>query len=44
VDVTENAITIRGERREEHQEQREGYFQSEREYGQFYRTIPLPEG
>jgi HSP20 family protein len=44
VDVTENAITIHGERREERQEEREGYFHSEREYGQFYRTIPLPEG
>src|SRR4051812_23680614 len=44
VDVTENAITIHGERRQEHQEQREGYFHSEREYGQFYRSIPLPEG
>ena len=44
VDVTENAITIHGERREEHQDEREGYFHSEREYGQFYRTIPLPEG
>jgi HSP20 family protein len=44
VDVTENAIAIRGERREEHQEEREGYFHSERDYGQFYRTIPLPEG
>jgi HSP20 family protein len=44
VDVTENAITIHGERREEHEEEREGYFHSEREYGQFYRTIPLPEG
>jgi len=44
VDVTDNAITIHGERREEHQEEREGYFHSEREYGQFYRTIPVPEG
>jgi HSP20 family protein len=44
VNLTDDAITIRGERREEHQEEREGYFRSEREYGQFYRTIPLPEG
>ena len=41
VDVTDNAITIHGERREEHQDEREGYFHSEREYGQFYRTIQL---
>ena len=44
VEVTENAISIRGERREEHQEEREGYWRSEREYGQFHRTIPLPDG
>ena len=44
VDLGENALTIRGERREEHHEERQGYFHSEREYGQFYRTIPLPEG
>jgi HSP20 family protein len=44
VDLTDDAVTIRGERRDEHQEQREGYWRSEREYGQFHRTIPLPEG
>jgi len=44
VEVTENAVTLRGERHEEHEEEREGYFHSEREYGQFYRTISLPEG
>lgn len=44
VELTEDAITIRGERREEHEEEREGYYQSEREYGQFHRSIPLPDG
>lgn len=44
VELTEDAITVRGERREEHEEEREGYYHSEREYGQFHRTIPLPEG
>ena len=44
VDLGENALTIRGERREEHEEERQGYFHSEREYGQFYRTVPLPDG
>ncbi len=44
VELGENALTIRGERREQHEQEREGYFHSEREYGQFYRTIPLPEG
>ena len=44
VNLTDDAVTIKGERRDEHQEQREGYWRSEREYGQFHRTIPLPEG
>ncbi len=44
VELTEDAVTIHGERREEHEEEREGYYHSEREYGQFYRTVPLPEG
>lgn len=44
VELTGDALTIRGERREEHEQEREGMFHSERQYGQFYRTIPLPEG
>lgn len=44
VELRDDFLTIRGERREEHEERREGYLHSEREYGQFYRTIPLPEG
>jgi len=44
VDVAEDAITIQGERRLEHEEEREGMYRSERSYGQFYRVIPLPEG
>lgn len=44
VELTDEALTIRGERTEEREEEREGYFHTEREYGEFYRTIPLPEG
>jgi len=44
VELTDDALTIRGERHDEHQEEREGYYHSEREYGQFHRTIQLPEG
>ncbi len=44
VELSDDAITIRGERREEHQEEREGYWRTEREYGQFHRTVPLPDG
>jgi HSP20 family protein len=44
VNVTEDAITIQGERKREHKEEREGVFRSERRYGSFSRVIPLPEG
>src|SRR5688572_32690525 len=44
VDVTEDSITLQGERREEHEEDREEYYRSERTYGSFYRVVPLPEG
>jgi HSP20 family protein len=44
LELTDEALTIRGERRDEHEEEREGYYRTEREYGQFHRTIPLPEG
>ncbi|HEY3025562.1 MAG TPA: Hsp20/alpha crystallin family protein [Pyrinomonadaceae bacterium] len=44
VDVTDDAIKIRGERRQEKEENDEGYYRSERSYGSFYREIPLPNG
>ena len=44
VEVMDDAVTIKGERHQEHQERREGYFHTERSYGSFCRRIPLPEG
>lgn len=44
VEVTDDGLIIQGERKREHEERREGYYRSERSYGQFYRVIPLPEG
>lgn len=44
VDLEDNAITIHGERNREHEENRGGYYRSERSYGSFHRTIPLPDG
>ena len=44
VEVGDEAVTIRGERRQEAQEDREGMFWSERSYGSFYRVVPLPPG
>ena len=46
IDLTEEGLTITGERREEREEGgRERVYRSiERSYGRFYRTIPLPKG
>ena len=44
VEVTNDMLTLSGERKEEKEEKREGYYRSERSYGSFYREIPLPEG
>jgi HSP20 family protein len=44
IDVTDDALVIRGERKSEREENEEGYYRSERSYGSFYRQIPLPEG
>jgi HSP20 family protein len=44
VELTEEGLAIQGERKREHEEKREGYYRSERSYGNFYRVIPLPEG
>lgn len=43
VEVTNDVLTISGERKEEKEEKREGFYRSERSYGSFYRQIPLPE-
>ncbi len=42
VSLTAEALTIRGEKKEETEEKGKGYYRSERSYGSFSRTIPLP--
>lgn len=44
VEVNDDGITIEGERQSEQEENREGFYRSERSYGKFYRRLPLPEG
>jgi len=44
VEVRDNSVILRGERQEEHREEREGFYRTERSYGSFYREIPLPAG
>ena len=42
VSLTREALTIKGEKREEKEEKGKDYYRSERSYGSFTRSIPLP--
>lgn len=44
VEVANDELIIRGERRSQQQSDEGGLHRSERRYGQFYRRIPLPDG
>jgi len=44
VEVEDHMLVIQGERKRERTEEREGLRRSERAYGTFWRSIPLPEG
>jgi HSP20 family protein len=44
VEVTNDSLILRGERKSEQEQRSGGTYRSERRYGEFYREIPLPEG
>lgn len=44
VELTEEALLLRGERKHEKEEKKGGLMYRECEYGSFFRSIPLPEG
>ena len=44
VEVDDGVLTISGHRAEEQVEDRDDFYRSERSYGQFFRSLPLPEG
>jgi HSP20 family protein len=44
VEINDGVLSISGERKDEREESRDGFYRSERSYGQFYRAIPLPDG
>jgi len=44
VEVTDGHLTISGERKTEAEEKKENFYRCEREYGSFYRAVPLPDG
>ena len=43
VELTDEFLTISGERKEEQEEKREGFYRTERSYGSFFRQLPLPQ-
>jgi HSP20 family protein len=44
VEVTDGHLAISGERKSETEEKKDNAYRCEREYGSFYRAVPLPEG
>lgn len=43
ITVAEGYITVKGEKKAENKEEKEGYFRQERSYGSFQRTVSLPD-
>jgi HSP20 family protein len=44
VEIVEGYLTIAGERKMEVEEKKDDFYYSEREFGTFYRAVPLPDG
>jgi HSP20 family protein len=44
VEMTDEGLVIHGERKREKEEEHEGWYRSERSYGEFRRLISMPEG
>jgi HSP20 family protein len=44
VEVTDGHLAISGERKTETEEKKDAFYRCEREYGSFYRVVPLPDG
>ena len=44
VEITDGHLAISGERKTEAEETKDQFYRCEREYGSFYRAVPLPEG
>jgi HSP20 family protein len=44
IEVRDNALTISGERKAEHESRERGWYRVERSFGRFSRSLTLPEG
>jgi HSP20 family protein len=44
IELEDNVLTVAGERKAEHEDKKEGFYRMERSFGQFRRSLTLPEG
>jgi HSP20 family protein len=44
IELEDNVLTVSGERKAEHEEKKEGFYRVERSFGQFRRSLTLPDG
>ena len=44
IELEDNVLTVSGERKAEHEEKKEGFYRMERSFGQFRRSLTLPDG
>src|SRR5437763_16852613 len=44
IEIRDNALTISGERKAEHETRERGWYRVERSFGRFSRSLTLPEG
>jgi HSP20 family protein len=44
IELEDNVLTVAGERKAEQEEKKEGFYRVERSFGQFRRSLTLPEG
>jgi HSP20 family protein len=44
IEVSDNVLTVSGERKSEHVDRKEGFYRMERAFGSFSRSLTLPEG
>jgi HSP20 family protein len=44
IELEDSVLTVAGERKAEHEEKKEGFYRVERSFGQFRRSLTLPDG
>jgi HSP20 family protein len=44
IELEDNVLTVAGERKAEHEAKKEGFYRMERSFGQFRRSLTLPDG